>query len=271
MPEHQDTFLIMLPPGRRSALQGWRFTSAHLAYRLGPHLLRAQGETPPRGGLMVVNDQGYDGLRGTDVLCGEIVRECQSRGFSGAVLDFEGRLPPLEGIAGQLDGDFARRGWELYVPERYAARAPHARVMISSAISGGSFRRRLEEALERFGQGRVVLALERVAEDFYLPAPTGRGKPLSQEELEALMMKLSPSVFFSGELCERYFTYMSRETGAHFVLFDDGGTLCRKLEVARSLGIRTFLVPWQEAAAHAAGLGMRRLSPSSREPGRSGT
>lgn len=266
MPEHQDTFLIMLPPGRQGALQGWRFTSAHLAYRLGPHLLRAEGVSPPRGGLMVVDDRGYSGLYGTEALCGEIVRECQSRGFSGAVLDFEGRLPPLEQIAGQLDEAFVRRGWELYVPERYAARAPHARVMISSAISGGSLRRRLEETLERFGESRVTLALERVAEDFYLPAPTGRGKPLTQEELKELMERLSPSVFFSGELCQRYFTYMSRETGAHFVLFDDAATLSRKLEVARSLGIRTFLVPWQEAAAHAADLGMRRLSA----PGRAG-
>ena len=186
--------------------------------------------------------------------------------FSGAVLDFEGRLPPLEQIAARLDEQFARRGWSLFVTERYGPHAPHARVMIPSALSGGSLRRRLEEALERFGGGRLALALERVAEDFFLPSPTGSGQPLSQEELSARMEQLRPSVFFSGELCARYFTYMSRESGAHFVLFDDGDTLRRKLEVARSLGIHTFLLPWQEAAPHLEQLGVKRSVPAGRGP-----
>ena len=139
-------------------------------------------------------------------------------------------------------------------------------MLVSSALSGGSLRQRLEEALERFGGGRMALALERVAEDFFLPSPTGSGQPLSQEELSARMEQLRPSVFFSGELCARYFTYMSRESGAHFVLFDDGDTLRRKLEVARSLGIHTFLLPWQEAAPHLEQLGVKRSVPAGRGP-----
>ena len=91
--------------------------------------------------------------------------------------------------------------------------------MIPSALSGGSLQRRLEEALERFGESRTALALEKVAEDFFLPSPTGSGQPLTEQELEALKQRLSPSIFFSGDLCARYFTYMSRENGAHFVLF----------------------------------------------------
>ena len=119
------------------------------------------------------------------------------------------------------------------MPERYGAHAPHSRVMIPSALSGGSLQKRLEEALERFGESRVVLALEKRAEDFYLPSPTGSGQPLNDQELAELKRRLSPSVFFSGELCARYFTYMSRENGAHFVLFDDGDTLRHKTEVRR--------------------------------------
>lgn len=261
MPQQiQETFLITLPPRQLPALQGWQATPALLAYRLGPgpHLFRAGSAPLPRGGLMVVDDQGFDGLGQTGPLCQEIVRECQARGFAGAVLDFEGRLPPLEGIAATLDEAFARQGWALYVPERLGARAPHSRVMVSSALSGGSLRRRLEESLERFGESRAALALEKVAEDFYLPAPDGCGHPLSPQELEELMGRLSPAVFFSGELCARYFTYMSQETGAHFVLFDDGDTLRRKVEVAREVGIRTFLAPWAEVGPHAAGLGIPR-------------
>ncbi len=255
-----DTFIITLPPRQLPALRGWQATPAHLAYRLGPgpHLFRAEGAAPPRGGLMVVDDKQFDGLGPTGPLCQEIIRETLARGFSGAVLDFENHLPPLEQIAAALDEPFARRGWTLIVPERYGQAAPHARVMIPSALSGGSLRRRLEEALERFGESRVVLALEKRAEDFYLPSPTGGGQPLTRQELEELKGRLSPSVFFSGELCARYFTYMSRETGAHFVLFDDGDTLRRKVEVARGLGVGTFLAPWAEVGPHAARIGIQR-------------
>jgi hypothetical protein len=74
------------------------------------------------------------------------------------------------------------------------------------------------------------------------------------------MDRLRPAVFFSRELCARYYTYASRENGAHFVLFDDGDTLGRKAEVARQAGIHTFLTPWAEAegCAHKLGLERRR-------------
>ena len=262
----QDTFIITLPPRQLPLLQGWRVTPAHLAYRLGPgaHLFRSEGTAPPKGGLMVVDDQEFSPLAPTGPLCQEVIRECQARSFSGAILDFENCLPPLEQIAARLDEQFARRGWTLLVPERYGAHAPHSRVMIPSALSGGSLQKRLEEALERFGESRTVLALEKRAEDFYLPSPTGSGQPLTPQELEELKQRLSPSIFFSGELCARYFTYMSRESGAHFVLFDDGDTLRRKLETARRLGIRTFLAPWAEIGPHAAQAGIQRRQEQSR-------
>lgn len=120
-----------------------------------------------------------------------------------------------------------------------------ARVMISSALSGGSLALRLEEASGCFGADRVALALQRVAEDFALPSSTGNGQPLTREELAQKRRQMNPSVFFSGELCARYFTYMNREGGAHFVLFDDGDTLRRKMEVARRAGIHTFLAAWR--------------------------
>lgn len=263
----QDTFIVTIPPRQLPALRGWQAVPAHLAYRLGPgpHLFRADS-TAPKGGLMAVDDRDFDGLGPTGPLCQEILRECQARSFSGAILDFENRLPPLEQIAAQLDEQFARRGWTLYVTEPYARHTPHAKVMIPSALSGGSLRRRLEEALERFGESRVALALEKVAEDFFLPSPTGSGQPLTQQELENLKVRLSPSIFFSGDLCARYFTYMSRDNGAHFVLFDDGDTLRRKVEVGRKLGIHTFLVPWADAAPCAAQLGILRR-PEPRQQG----
>ena len=50
----QDTFIMMLPPRQLPALQSWRVTPAHLAYRLGPgpHLFRTEGSAPPKGGQL---------------------------------------------------------------------------------------------------------------------------------------------------------------------------------------------------------------------------
>jgi hypothetical protein len=257
-----DRFLMTVPPQQLHTLQGWEVTPAHLAYRMGrgPHLLRAGTGGIPHGGLMVLDPHGYDGLGPAAPFCQEVIRECQARGFSGAVLDFEGRLPPLKPLVSLLDDGFSRRGWTLYVPERCAAFAPHAKVMIPSALSGGSLSRRLKEAVERFGPERTVLALQRSAEDFSLPSPSGSGTALSQEELTALRQRLRPAVFFSHELCAHYFTYMDRESGAHFVLFDDADTLRHKIELAHRAGIFTFAASWPEVSSYAQQLGLRKKS-----------
>ena len=82
--------------------------------------------------------------------------------------------------------------------------------------------------------------------------------PLTAAELGERMERLRPAVFFSHELCARYFTYMGRDGSAHFVLFDDGETLRRKVEVAHRAGIHTFLAPWAQVEEHAGQLGLRR-------------
>ena len=196
---------------------------------------------------MVLDCRDFDGLGRTGPFCQEVVRECAARNFSGVVCDFEsGHLPPLEETVAQLGRECARRNWAFLVPEHYASCSPHAQVMISSALSGGSLELRLEEAAERYGRGRVVLALQRVAEDFFLPSPTGQGMPLTREELRQRLEERAPSVFFSSELCAHYFTYMSRQNGAHFVLFDDAGSIRKKLQVARNLGISSAVLAYPQ-------------------------
>ena len=227
----------LLPQARETGL-----TPGHMAYRIGrgPHLFRSGVPVPLRSGLMVVDNKGFDGQGDPGVLCQEILRECTARGFRGVICDFRGRpLPLLERLVTQLDALLAQKGLTLHVPEGYGHRTQTARVMIPSALSGGSLTQRLEDAVGRFGgPDRITLALRRAAEDFFLPSPTGCGHPLTRTELAERLEERKPSVFFSNELCARYFTYMSRENGAHFVLFDDEMSLRRKLQVAQRLGIR---------------------------------
>lgn len=239
MQTKMDIILTAPPADSRAALR-FGLPVAHMAYRVGggPHLFRANMPISIRGGLLAVDNVGFDGRGEAGPFCQEVMRECMARNFDGILCDFEGRPTPLLIQVVQELGKLARkRDWPLYVTEAYGAASDHARVLISTALSGGSLEQRLREAAERFGAERVALAVERVAEDFFLPSPTGQGMPLTREELARRRAELSPSEFFSSELCAHYFTYMSKQNGAHFVLFDDAGSIRKKLQVARALGI----------------------------------
>lgn len=246
-----EPMILMVPPDGIRQVQGLNVVPAHQVYRIGrgPHLFRSGPPTPLKGGLMAVDARGFDGRGEFRIVCDEIIRECSARNFQGVVCDFEGPIMLfLERMIRELGERLARRKWRLYVPEQYGHCSAHGRVMISSALSGGSLHNRLEEAIEQYGRQRVTLAVERTAEDFFLPSPGGEGVVLSRETLQKELEDRRPSVFFSHELCARYFTYMSRENGAHFVLFDDGVTIRKKVEVARGLGITSTIAAWEDVS-----------------------
>ena len=236
--------LLTAPPDQCRAALRFGLPVAHVAYRVGggPHLFRASIPVSVRGGLMVIDNTGFDGRGEAGPFCQEVLRECMARGYDGILCDFEGH--PLQVLAQAVRtlGELTKkRGWPLYVTEAYAPFSDSAIALIPSALSGGSLQQRL-------GAARVALAVERVAEDFFLPSPTGQGMPLTREELRQRLEERAPSVFFSSELCAHYFTYMSRETGAHFILFDDGESLEKKRTLAQELGISRFFLLYPEIA-----------------------
>ena len=242
--------ILAAPPEDVTAAQAHGLTLAHMAYRVGggPHLFRSNQPIPARGGLMYIDDGGFDGRGTPDAFCQEVVRECAARGFGGVVCAFDRKLPLLSAVVEQLGPMLVRQGRSFYVSEPYGRCTATGRVLIPTALSGGSLRQRLGEAVERYGAGRVALAVERTAADFFLPSPDGQGRPLTREELKARLEERSPSVFFSDELCARYFTYMNRQNGAHFVLFDDAGSIRKKLRLAEALGIDRALLCYPEVS-----------------------
>lgn len=246
----EDTKLILTaPPAAAREASSHGLPVGHMAYRVGPgaHLLRANIPINLRGGLMVVDGSGFDGRGDAGSFCQQVLRECSARGFDGVILDFEGQPHPLLGqIVNRLGGLLSRRGWPLYVTEEYAGFSDQARVIIPSALSGGSLSQRLSEAAERYGAKRVALGVQRSAEDFTLPAPNGSGVPLSRQELARRIESRGAAIFFSDELCAHYFTYMSRQSGAHFVLFDNAGSIRKKLQIARNLGLCACILAWPE-------------------------
>lgn len=243
--EQMERLIIAAKPGEVTSAGVWRRSLAHLAYRVGggPHLFRANGPVTPQGGMMVIDDAGFSGGGEAEGFCNEVLRECAARKFTGVVCHFQGRpVPLLSEAAGKL-GELCRdRGLECFVSESYGAAASAAKVIISTALSGGSLQGRLEAAGESFGSERLAVWIERTAEDFLLPSPSGTGAPLTVEELERRREEHGADVFFSPELCAHYFTYMAGEKG-HFVLFDDAGSIRKKLRLAAGIGVKTAFLP----------------------------
>ena len=248
--------ILITPPEARDAAAHFPVTLAHPLYRLGQggHLFRSTSAQSIRQGLMVIDDLDFDGTGDPSAFSSEVVQECLSRRFSGVILSF-GR-PPVSAslaMAARLSSALFQREIPLYLPEAYEAASQTARILISSAISGGSLHQRLLDAVHQYGRERIVLDIERVAADFTLPSPDGKGTPLTQKGLRDLRNAHGPSVFFSNELCSHYFTYMNGAANAHFVLFDDLDSLGKKLHIARSLGLSGALLfypeiaPWADA------------------------
>ena len=137
-----------------------------------------------------------------------------------------------------------RYGRALYVAEPCGHMVPDARVVVSTALSGGTLRQRLRDACRRFEARRLALDLACVRMDFSLPAPYGTGTALTPQQLTELRGRRT--VFFSPELCARYFTY--EQSGmTHFVLFDDADTLHHKIALGTELGIPAGFLALPEA------------------------
>lgn len=241
-------YLAVTPEASQEA-QGCCRNLAHVAYRIGPGsaLLRQSLLLQTRGGLLSVSDRDAPFIDSPEELRDGVLRECGRRGYSGVLLDFEekprrDRRAFVSVLAPALSA--SRR--LLYLPESYAGEAPGAVVLLCTAVSGGSFSQYLQEAVTRAGgAGRLALDVQRLRMDFRLPSRSGEGEPLTREDLERLMEREKPAVFFSQDLCARYFTY-SRDGAAHFVLFDDGDTLNQKLRLGAGMGFAAAFFMWPE-------------------------
>lgn len=238
-------YLTVTPDKLRAAA---RFTRSigHMAYHIGQDGRLVKQNLPrTQSGIMVLSDQNCGPLPSPAMLCRDIWTECANRNFSGVLADFE--LPPSQDrvqFLQRLAPILGRNGRQLFVPETYGGDVPQAAVLICTAISGGCLRERLEEARQCFG-ARLALDLQRLRMSFPLPCPNGEGCPLTPAQLQQLMADHQPSLFFSQDLCAKYFTYPC-DGNARFVLFDDAETLQKKIRLGNELGIHTGFLLYPE-------------------------
>ena len=243
-----QTFLAVTPDQMRRAAE-CRCSLAHVAYRIGPDssLLRQNLLLQTRGGLLCAGDFEAPPIHRPEALCAAFLRECSARNYSGVLLDFESdpKVDRLEFVA-QLAAALQKKQKDLFLPQSYAQAGRQAAVLVCTAVSGGNFSEYLQEtAAQLGGAGRIALDLQRLRMEFALPAPMGRGTPLTEEDFTALIGREAPNTFFSQELCAKYFTYR-KDGQIRFVLYDDAATLRRKLHLGATIGCRAAFLMWPE-------------------------
>lgn len=233
-------YIIAAEPKEIKNASSFRQPLAHMAYKIGrdARLYRSEDAAAVEDGYMILSSEGE--VRADDYTVTEIISECKSRRFKGVLANF-GAAPLLTEISKELN----ELNLRLIVTENLGSDYSSAWVLISSTLSGGTLRRRLSEAVNKYGASRIVLDVERVTREFVPPAYDGEGRFVSREEFETLKARVSPAPFFSQELCCNYFVFF--EGGRpHIVLYDNLGSIKNKLFIASSLGIDKAMFLYSE-------------------------
>lgn len=220
----------------------------HMNYRVGAgfQLLRGGGkgkELGQKGQLLGVSTQSASPVGEVLPFCQQLVQEGKQREFRGIACFFpySGNYG-LHQVVAELDGLCKRENLEFFAPESYGKDMKRGFIMVSSALSGGTLEQRFEKVSARWGKERVVMEIEEMGEDFLLPSPRGSGDPVTGVEIGEIIAREGASVYFSTELCARYFTYQNQEHSLRFVLFDDAGTVQEKIRLAKKWGLGGVMV-----------------------------
>lgn len=184
-----------------------------------------------------------------DRLAADLLYEAQRTSAPGVFADFERDTPQARAVLHALDRVFEQAGIPLYVPLSCQRAVSHAVLTVETAISGGSLTAYFSSLQGIHGVRRVAAFLQPVSRDFTLPSNSPDGKPLAEDARNALLQRTGSQVFFSRELCAKYFTYTDESGNAHFVLFDDRSTIEAKLAQLSGCGVHTVFALYPDAEA----------------------
>jgi hypothetical protein len=230
--------IIATPPENAHTVENSGI-AAHMSYRIGHgfRLYRSRRASDIRGGFMVLDTGGFTGGGPLASLTADVIGECVKRAFTGIVINAGGSTSPSQiSLSASLAKAAEKHGLAYFVPEALAETGTHTIVRISAAISGGTLKRRLSDAIEKYGADRMAVEVERILMDFTLPTLSGVGGELSNDEFRRLIDRYNPKSFFSSDLMVNYFTYHDNQ-GTHVVLHDNAESLRRKLAALPDFGI----------------------------------
>ena len=219
---------------------------ACLGYQLSkeaPALL-APDPLPTGDSLLILQDNTQPAYAPSGSLARLIVQYAQTF-HTGLVCDFDQPPCPFwEELAQLLDACCKELHLPFWISEPYASRAPNARVLIGSDISGGHFQAYVSDAAARY-PGRCVLELRPISARFSLPCPSGVGAPLPVSEREALRQRCGAPVWESDDLQCSYFSVWSPPK-LDVVLFDTPESIRSKVATAEKAGFLAVIGLYQE-------------------------
>ena len=175
-------------------------------------LLRQNLLLQTRGGLLSVSDRDAPVIHAPEKLSRRRAAGVRAAGLHRRAAGFRAAAPP--GPAG-LCAEHAGRGAWPHAAPFYTCRSPtphasrrgspdlhrHLRRELSRAAAGG-------RCQDRAGQARLASGRPAAADGLHPPGSKRRGRALcTGQELQDLLDRESPAVFFSQDLCARYFTY----------------------------------------------------------------
>lgn len=156
----------------------------------------------------------------------------------GVFADFENNSIACRRLCAAMDEALYAEKLPFFVPAVRGEDTKHAYLTVETAVSGGSLSGMIADLQQKHGKHRIAALLRPVSADFSLPSASPDGMILTPEARSALRERTNAQVFFSKELCAKYFTYMDEDTRGHFVLFDDESTIEEKIEQLSKLHIR---------------------------------
>ena len=237
MPDRVRTFLVTTAQDAPQAA-ALRLPRVFLIYRVRDNALTCDNLPQLlRGGVMGVFEDGT-GDAPTDVqkLAQDILQEYHKRGYHGLLLDFE-RVSVFAPLVTAICRQCAKRNIVCFVPVAFAAHAPGSKVIISSAISGGSYPEMIDDFAARYGPENLCLELVHARQEYILPAADADGVLLSSDAFQKIMQTYNPSVFYDSTLYSKYCTYRDADGKVHFLLFDDAPSAAKKMDYAAKQGL----------------------------------
>lgn len=227
-----------------------------LFYRIDPTLTLLQSGScheniSPKGQIMAMDcstSQPQGSPKEMEQLLRHILTQCQRQGYGGIATFFPytPHPSPLKELTTRLDEEANKHHLLYYTTEEYAPFTRHSKIFLSTALSGGSLEERFAQAIHRYSPQRILMDLEPMGVDFLLPSPKGTGIPRTREEIALQIAQENPFVFFSRELCAKYFTHQHTENSLRFLLFDDETTLNEKIKRAKQWNLYGVSLTWSQ-------------------------
>ncbi len=229
-----------------------RLPCVYLIYRVGENgaLQRQAASCTGQNGLMGLIDSPWLTRCDPAKLVREISLECSRRSMRGVVIDIEPDGANSATVAA-LAAHLAAKSMECYIPVALATPGTPAKIIVPSALSGGSFDEMLDSYASRYGAENLCLEIVRTCNEFTMPAYSPEGQTLSAAQLRDIMAQSDPSIYFSPDMLCKYFTYRTGDGTTRFVLFDDQHTAGAKLDRAQARGLHSAVLLYSEWGASA--------------------